>query len=192
MNEIKKEKKKRMAIISILVLILFIIAVGVIYKFFFSKQARIDYLLKYRETHTLSQTHDKLDSMYQNPSQEKFDIYNVVFADEIENNKRAMEKVKEQEKENEDAKKVSIENVKQKKNSNDMEFTIVNPTNREISYMEIGIDYMDKNETKITSDWTNETNIQANSKRLKDFSMYGAPSNARNVSMYVTKVMFEN
>ncbi|KFX54003.1 hypothetical protein FDB15_05785 [Clostridium botulinum] len=49
----------------------------------------------------------------------------------------------------------------------ELQVTITNPNkNKTIDYIEIGFDFFDSNKNLVDTDWTNDTNIQPNSKRI--------------------------
>lgn len=89
-----------------------------------------------------------------------------------------------------DVNKIYIENLKQIENSPKATFNIVNPTNRDISYMEMSVDYLDGNNNIISSGFTNETNVMANSKRLKEIYL-SIPNGTKNFNVKVNNVTFK-
>lgn len=91
-----------------------------------------------------------------------------------------------------DVNQVYIENLKQAndKYTAKATFNIVNPTNRYITYMEMSINYLDDNSNVISSGFTNESNIMANSKRLKEIYL-SAPDGTKSFNVEVINVTFK-
>lgn len=193
-----KNNNKKAIIISIVSIITMLIIGTYIYnKSNMSKEEKINYLLKYKKNHTAEETHQLLDKMFDINSSENDEVYNIVFSDEIQSTKKALAEVKEREKNEEEYNKknsednIRIEDLRQIPNTKKIEFKISNPTNRNIRYMEMLINYHDSNKNVISSDWTNESNIPANTNRIKQ-AYVNFPNGTEGVTVQVSKVEFEN
>lgn len=193
-----KKNKKRTIIISIVSIITILIIGTYIYnKINMTKEEKINYLLAYKKNHTAEETHQKLDKMFDINSSENDEVYNIVFADEIQSTKKVLAEVKERKKNEEEYNKrnsednIKIEDLRQIPNKQEIEFKIINPTNRNIRYMEMLINYHDGNKNIISSDWTNESNIPANTNRVKQ-AYVSFPNGTKGITVQVSKVEFEN
>ncbi|MDK0795272.1 hypothetical protein [Clostridium perfringens] len=191
----KNNKKKITILISIVIIILIICRI-IIYNTPLGYKLKVDYLLSYKKNHTAEETHQLLDRMFDINSKDNDEVYNIVFADEIQSTKKALESAKvakEQEeiKQQNDMNSVTLIDLRQIPNSNEIEFKIDNPTKREIRYMEILINFSDENGNIITSDFTNEINIPGGTKRLKQ-TYVNPPSGTKSFNVTISKLSFEN
>ncbi|MBP1889812.1 flagellar basal body-associated protein FliL [Clostridium moniliforme] len=175
-----KVSKKKKIIIGIIAVIIIFIAFSVIKHIIFFKQDSIKYLENYKTTHDYEQTVQELNNLYTGKDQnEKQEVYNIIFKDEIEQAKAKQ--------------KIAISDLKIIKDpyKNQAEFKIDNPTDQEIFYIELNINYLDKNKKVISSDYTNAMSIAPHSKRLKQVYL-NPPEGTKGISVEITKVKFEN
>lgn len=191
-----KNNKKKITILISIVIILLIICRIIIYNTPLGYKLKVDYLLSYKKNHTAEETHQLLDRMFDINSKDNDEVYNIVFADEIQSTKKALESAKvakEQEeiKQQNDMNSVTLIDLRQIPNSNEIEFKIDNPTKREIIYMEILINFSDENGNIITSDFTNEINIPGGTKRLKQ-TYVNPQSGTKSFNVTISKLSFEN
>lgn len=192
----KKKNKKKVIIIS-LVSIITIFVIGIlIYNSSLGYKLKVDYLLSYKKSHTSEETHQKIDNMFDINTKENDEVYNIVFADEIQATKKALaqadkQKKKEEESKQNDANNVKLLGLKQIPNSNEIEFTIDNKTQRKIGYIEMTIDFLDGTGNVITSDWTNESNIPGGTKRLKQ-TYVNPPNGTKKFNVTISEVDFVN
>lgn len=182
-----KLSKKKKIIIGVGIVIVIFIIFNVVKSTIFFKQNSIEYLQKYKTTHNYEQSVQELNNLYYEKDQdEKQEVYNIVFKDEIEQAKKqeTIEKAKQQ---------IDISDLKIIKDQykNQAEFKIDNPTNQEIFYIELNINYCDKNNEVISSDYTNAMSIAPHSKRLKQVYL-NPPKGTKGITVTVTKVNFQN
>ncbi len=194
---LSKLKNKKGIIVIIGIIILTFGGIYIYNKVNMTKEEKINYLLAYKKNHTAEETHQKLDKMFDINGSENDEVYNIVFADEIQETQKALAEAKERKKNEEEYNKrnsednVKIEDLRQIPNKQEIEFKIINPTNRNIRYMEMLINYHDGNKNIISSDWTNESNIPSNTNRVKQ-AYVTFPSGTEGVTVQVSKVEFEN
>lgn len=194
---LSKLKNKKGIIVIIGIIVLTFGGIYIYNKVNMTKEEKINYLLAYKKNHTAEETHQKLDKMFDINGSENDEVYNIVFADEIQETQKALAEAKERKKNEEEYNKrnsednIKIEDLRQIPNKQEIEFKIINPTNRNIRYMEMLINYHDGNKNIISSDWTNESNIPSNTNRVKQ-AYVTFPSGTEGVTVQVSKVEFEN
>ena len=194
---LSKLKNKKGIIVIIGIIVLTFGGIYIYNKVNMTKEEKINYLLAYKKNHTAEETHQKLDKMFDINGSENDEVYNIVFADEIQETQKALAEAKERKKNEEEYNKrnsednIKIEDLRQIPNKQEIEFKIINPTNRNIRYMEMLINYHDGNKNIISSDWTNESNIPSNTNRVKQ-AYVTFPRGTEGVTVQVSKVEFEN
>lgn len=187
-----KNKKKITIIISILTIILIVGGI-IIYNTSLGYKLKVSYLLSYKKNHTAEETHQLLDRMFDINSKDNDEVYNIVFADEIQATKKALAEFKEKEDESKinSISNITIEDARQIPNSNEIEFKINNQTHKNIGYIELLVNFYDGNNNIISNDWTNELNIPVDTRRLKQ-TYVTFPDGTKGFNVTVSKVNFEN
>lgn len=131
--------------------------------------------------------------MFDINSKDNDEVYNIVFADEIQATKKALAEFKEKEDESKinSISNITIEDARQIPNSNEIEFKINNQTHKNIGYIELLVNFYDGNNNIISNEWTNELNIPVDTRRLKQ-TYVTFPDGTKGFNVTVSKVNFEN